>query len=58
MLTQTMASDKLVRAYVEYAREIGCDVGEGAFSDNITVHTMDQWEKLADKWIELTEAFA
>lgn len=58
MLSQAPASAAILRAYVEFAREIGCDIGEGAFSDSITVHTLDQWEKLADKWVELTEAFA
>lgn len=58
MLSQASASAEILRAYVAFAREIGCDIGEGTFSDNITVHTLDQWEKLADKWIELTEASA
>ena len=46
---------KRMSAFVAYAQEIGCTVGEGAMHDCVDVHTEEQATLLSAKWRELTE---
>lgn len=52
-LAQEAAAAQKMAAFVAYAREIGCTLGEGVMHDCIDVHTDEQAALLNAKWREL-----
>lgn len=53
-IAQEVNAARTLGAFIAYAREIGCTVGEGALHDSIAVHTEEQAALLDAKWGELT----
>lgn len=47
---------RIISAFIDYAVEIGCEVGEGVFNDSIEA-TPAQGALLDAKWRELTEGY-
>lgn len=54
-MLQMERSARLMQEYEDYARSIGCTVGEGMCRDEIQVHTTEQAQLLAEKWNKLSE---
>lgn len=55
-MLQEQSAVRIMSAFIAYAVEIGCEVGEGAFNDSIEA-TPAQGALLDAKWRELTEGY-
>lgn len=55
-MAQEQSAIRIMSAFVAYAAEIGCGIGDGAFNDSIEA-TPAQGVLLDAKWRELTETF-